>query len=359
MTPRQLVTTAPRTLAYVPAEVGSLEPTQVRLRTVVSGISHGTELHLYRGTAPFSSRRFDPALRLFQDGPGAARELPLGYELVGEVVELGSQVTQAALGDLVHAAIPHAEEAVVDLSRPGALGYPAQRLPDGLPAEVGLFTAVTCVALVATHDAGIKLGDRVVVSGLGAIGLLTVQLARLDGATTVLAVDPIEERRALARQLGADDVIDPTTERVAVGVKERLGGSSLASGADTVVETSGAVDALHEAIAAVRVGGSVVSAGFVQGGASALRLGEEWHHNRPQLVSSMGVWDCPHRDHPRWDRDRVARTALELLASGALKVEGMLGPSFSFDAASEAYARIDTDVPPVKVVLRYRAAAPQ
>ncbi|MFU8839756.1 MAG: zinc-dependent alcohol dehydrogenase [Nitriliruptoraceae bacterium] len=244
---------------------------------------------------------------------------------------------------------------MVDLASPGALGYPAQRLPDGLPAEVGLFAALTGVALVTTHDAGIKLGDRVVGSGLGAIGLLTVQLARPDGATTVIAVDPIEERRVLARQLGADDVIDPMTERVAVGVKQRLDGRGVACGAGTVVETSGVDGALHEAIAAVRVGGTVVSAGSVQGGAPALRLGEEWHHNRPQLVSSMGVWDCAHRDHPRWDRDRIAGTALELLASGALQVERLLGPSFAFDAASEAYSLIDTDrAPPVKVVLRYR-----
>lgn len=359
MSARQLAVTAPRTLAYLPVERRELAPTQVRLRTVASAISHGTELHLYRGTAPFASRSFDPRSRVFSsseagEGGGAAYPMPLGYELVGEVVELGSQVGEVAVGDLVHAAVPHADEAVVDLAHPDPLGYPAQRLPDGMPAEAGLFTALTCVALFAVHDAGIKLGDRIVVSGLGTIGLLALQLARLDGATTVVAVDPLAQRRELALRLGADDVIDPAAERVGTGVKLRLGGEGVACGADTVVETSGADAALHEAVAAVRVGGTVVSAGFVQGGAPQLRLGEEWHHNRPQLISSMGVWECPHRDHPRWDRQRVARTAMSLLAAGAVRVDELLGPSYAFDDAAAAYARLDEDTtPPLKVTLRY------
>lgn len=355
MSPRQLVVTAPRTLAYRPVERRELAATEVRLTSVASAISHGTELHLYRGTAPFATHSFDPRLRVFSAaGSGADEATPLGYELVGEVVELGSQVDQVAVGDLVHAAVPHADEVVVDLDRPEPLGYPAQRLPDGMPVDAGLFTALACVALFATHDAAIKVGDRVVVSGLGVIGLLTVQLARLDGATTVLAVDPIAERRSLAMRLGADAALDPDAEPVGAGVKRRLGGEGIDAGADVVVETSGAATALHEAIASVRVGGTVVSAGFAQGGAAQLRLGEEWHHNRPQLVSSMGVWDCPHRDHPRWDRLRVARTALSLLGSGTLQVEELVGPSYRFEEAAGAYALLDEQAtPPLKVVLRY------
>ncbi|MFO7959830.1 MAG: zinc-binding alcohol dehydrogenase [Nitriliruptoraceae bacterium] len=357
MSPRQLVVTAPRSLAYRSIERRPLAATEIRLKTVASAISHGTELHLYRGTSPFASRSFDPRLRVFSaPAPGVDEATPLGYELVGEVVELGSQVDQVAVGDLVHAAVPHADEVVVDLARPEPLGYPAQRLPDDMPVEAGLFTALACVALFATHDAAIKLGDRVVVSGLGVIGQLAVQLARLDGATTVLAVDPIAERRSAAVRLGADDALDPGAEAVGAGVKRRLGGQGRDCGADVVVETSGAAAALHEAIASVRVGGTIVSVGFAQGGAPQLRLGEEWHHNRPQLVSSMGVWDCPHRDHPRWDRLRVARTALSLLASGALRVEDLVGPSYRFEEAAAAYALLDGQVtPPLKVVLRYDA----
>ena len=58
-----------------------------------------------------------------------------------------------------------------------------------------------------------------------------------------------------------------------------------------------------------------------------LRLGEEWHHNRLEMVSSMGAWGAPHRAYPAWDRPRVMRTVVDLLASGALRVDGAAGPA--------------------------------
>ena len=60
------------------------------------------------------------------------------------------------------------------------------------------------VMALAMRDAGIKLGDRVAVFGLGAIGLMTVQLAKAAGADWVVAIDPLANRRALAREFGAD-----------------------------------------------------------------------------------------------------------------------------------------------------------
>ena len=75
--------------------------------------------------------------------------------------------------------------------------------------ERWLFVSLGAVALVAAHDARIKLGDHVAVIGLGAIGLLLVQMARLAGARRVTAVDPVAPRRELALELGADEALDP------------------------------------------------------------------------------------------------------------------------------------------------------
>jgi threonine dehydrogenase-like Zn-dependent dehydrogenase len=105
---------------------------------------------------------------------------------------------------------------------------------------------------------------------------------------------------------------------------------------------------------AVPRAGKVVAGGFYQGGGTALRLGEEWHHNRLNMISSMGVWDCPHRDYPAWDRARVHATATDLLAKGKLRTDGLITHRIPFQQAAEAYELIDQHPEEVvKVVLTY------
>lgn len=344
---RALMLEGPRTLRLRDQEAPDLAPREIRVRSLVSGISHGTELNLYRGTSAFADRVFDRDLRAFvrPDPPRPAYPAVLGYELVGTVDEIGAEVRELQPGDLVHVGAPHRDEAVLDLDVAAASTYPPVLLPAGGSLEGWLFVSLGAVALVAAHDARIKLGDHVAVIGLGAIGLLLVQMARLAGAGQVSAVDPVASRRDLARELGADEVFDPPG---AVAIKRSAGG------ADTAVETSGVTAGLHDAIAAARLGGAVVTVGFYQGGAPEVRLGEEWHHNRLDMVSSMGAWGAPHRAHPAWDRPRVMRTVVDLLASGALRVDGLPVRHFPFEQAVEAYGWLDANPnEAVKVALTY------
>ena len=87
-----------------------------------------------------------------------------------------------------------------------------------------VFTDPARFALAAIHDAEIKLGDRVAIFGLGAIGMLALQMARLDGAAQVIAVDPIPERLELAHQLGADLTINPEENDAGMTIKQATGG---------------------------------------------------------------------------------------------------------------------------------------
>jgi threonine dehydrogenase-like Zn-dependent dehydrogenase len=206
------------------------------------------------------------------------------------------------------------------------------------------------VALQAVHDARIKLGDRVAVFGLGVIGLFTVQLARMNGAAWVEAIDPIPRRRELALAFGADRALDPTTEDVGYAIKSH----SPHRGVDVAIECSGHYAALHDAMRSARQAGLVVAVGFYQGGGTALRLGEEWHHNRLTLISSMAVWQNPHRDHPLWERARVEQVVLGLLAADRLRTDGLLTHVVPFAQAAEAYALIGRGPAAVlKVGLQY------
>ena len=97
-----------------------------------------------------------------------------------------------------------------------------------------------------------------------------------------------------------------------------------------------------------------MTVGFYQGGAPELRLGDEWHHNRLDMVSSMGAWGAPHRAYPAWDRKRVMRTVVRLLVSGQVRVDPLPVRQFPFERAVEAYRWLD-DNPneAVKVALTY------
>lgn len=327
----------PERLAIQELPDAPLGQRDVRLRSIVSAISHGTEMNTYRGTAPLDSKRFDPELRVFVPDPDATSyPATLGYEIVSEVVEVGPAVTEVTAGDIVHTGTPHQDSTVT--SPDDYLGfYPMVVLPPHDTHEPGLFVSLGAVALQAVHDAKAKVGDDVLVVGAGAIGLMTIQLLRMSGAR-VLVVEPNPARREQALEAGAFDAVDPAADGEFVGyaVKRRLGGR----GADIAVETSGSYAGLHGAVASVGYAGTVVALGFYQGGGRDLRLGEEWHHNRITMLSSMGVWDNPHRDHPAWDRPRVMRTVVDLLYGGRLRTDFMPVEHHPFETAPDVYREL-------------------
>lgn len=348
--PQELRLKGPRELAHTTYAEAPLQPDEIRARAVLSGISHGTEMNLYRGTAPFHDQHFDTDLRLFLPGSDKIAYLThLGYEWVGRVTEVGTRVDHLQVGDLVHAPLPHRETHTFTPTYRPDWGR-IEPLPEGITPDDAIVLALAGVALQTVHDAHIKTGDRVAIFGLGAIGLLAVQLARINGAAWIDAVDPIRLRRELAVTYGADQVLDPNTDDVGYAIKS----ASTQRGADVAIEVSGHYAALHEAIRSVRKAGVVVAGGYYQGGGTALRLGEEWHHNRVTMLSSMAVWDCPHRDYPAWDRKRVHATVTDLMAQGRLNTAGIITHRVPFEQASEAYELIEQHADEtVKVVLTY------
>ena len=116
---RALVLDGPRQLQLAEQDSPPLQAGEARLRARLSGISHGTELNLYRGTSAFMDKVFDRGLRAFVTPPAgsaAAYPVTLGYEMVSEVVEVAPDVTDVKVGDLVHTGTPHQEETVLDVA---------------------------------------------------------------------------------------------------------------------------------------------------------------------------------------------------------------------------------------------------
>ncbi|SFR87450.1 zinc-binding dehydrogenase [Sphingomonas jatrophae] len=335
MTGSALILTAPRTLAFDPIPDAPLAAGEVRIRTLFSGISAGTELTQYRATSPFMSRRWDETRRLFAPADAPSWDWPvrnLGYEEVGEIVELGGAIDGLSVGQHVYGTWNHRTHHVATAD------YARERLmPAGADPRTGIFSHIGAVALNGVHDAQIRIGDIVAVFGLGVPGQIVAQAARASGAR-VIAVDPDAGRRAVAQQLGAHEAIP--AEGAAEAIKTLTGGR----GADVCIEVSGAAPALSEAIRAVAYSARVVAMGFFQGEIAGLRLGEEFHHNRVQLICSQISGVAPEASY-RWTKPRLWRAAIELQQAGTLNLLPLISHRAPFAEAPALFARLDAGEP--------------
>ncbi|HUQ93443.1 MAG TPA: galactitol-1-phosphate 5-dehydrogenase [Bryobacteraceae bacterium] len=133
------------------------------------------------------------------------------------------------------------------------------RMPDNLKFEHAAMIEPVSVAVHAVELTPIEMGDTAVVVGSGMIGLLTIQAAKVAGATRVFAVDLDDVKLALARELGADETFNPKNCDVVREIQARTGGR----GADVVLEAVGATEPIQTAIAVVRKGGTVTLIGNI------------------------------------------------------------------------------------------------
>ena len=201
------------------------------------------------------------------------------------------------------------------------------------------------VSIHCIRESNLRYGDRVAIIGLGALGLLAVSIARAAGAESIIAMDLLPNRRALAAEYGADHTLDPRAGDMPLFVRDLTQNM----GVDIAIELTGAYAGLNTAIACTRVGGLVCSAGYYQGEANDLYLGREWHHNRLTVIVPHGCgWGHEPREYPYWDRQRAYDTIVAMMRSGRLKAPGLINRVYSLPDAVHVYQHIrhapnDTD----------------
>ena len=317
---RALWFTAPRTPTLRAETVGSPGPGEVRVKTIVSAVSAGTEMLVYRGEVPRDLRLDLPTL-------AGSYEFPIkyGYAAAGRVLDTGPGVERLSQGDPVFVHHPHQDIFVVPAQMP-------VRLPDDLDPVLGVFSANLETALNIVHDAPVRLGETALVFGQGVVGILVALLLKLAGAGPVLVVDPLKERRRLALASGADGAFEPKSSKELV--TEITGGR----GVDVAVETSGSGAALQSAIDVVATEGTVVVASWYGTKPVTLALGGHFHRGRVRLRSSQ-VGRMNPELAPRWDRGRRMDTVIGLL--GRLKLRELISHRIPFEKAPEAYMLLD------------------
>jgi NADPH:quinone reductase-like Zn-dependent oxidoreductase len=338
---RTVVVTGPGSVDIVTTEPAAVTDGTFRVATLFTGVSAGTELSFVKGTNPALTSGWDATLGLFTaDVPEHAYPVTrLGYMEVGRVVE--SRTPAVAEGRVVAMTYGH---------RTGFLGDPVRdrvvTVPGDLDPLLGIYVAhmgPICAngvlhAAADLHGTAVRelsdgvRGRRVAVTGAGVVGLLTALFARRHGAASVVVLDPTPQRRAVARALGLQ-TLDPDAEDPAPVLKTRWRHTADDRGADVVFQCRGQASALHLALRLLRPQGTVVDLAFYQGGADALRLGEEFHHNG-LTVRCAQIGRVPRGLTPTWDRERLSAATIELLrADGNAIRQHLISAVVPFDEA--------------------------
>jgi predicted dehydrogenase/threonine dehydrogenase-like Zn-dependent dehydrogenase len=281
--------------------------------------------------------------------------LPLGYCNVGVVLEVGPGVTGFAVGDRVASNGPHA-----DIVRVGK--NLCAKVPDGVDSEAAAFTVLASIGLQGIRLIRPTLGESVVVTGLGLIGLATVQLLRAHGCR-VLGIDFDENKLALARTFGAV-TCNPGAGEDPVAAAMAF---SQGRGVDAVLITAStkSSDPVSQAARMCRKRGRIVLVGVTGLELSRADFYEKELSFQVSCSYGPGRYDPSYEDkgndYPvgfvRWTEQRNFEAVLDMLASGQLDAKPLVTHRFAFEQATQAYDLLTTDKSALGIVLQYESAA--
>ncbi len=305
-------------LSQVESDFLPLGDHDVLVRTRYSLISAGTELACLSGVEQWFKFPATP-----------------GYASVGEVVEVGPQVTAVAAGDFVYSMGGHRQYHLINSADPRGLCI---KVPDGMDLSQAVFARMVCVAFTALRISTIELGDYVAVVGLGLVGNFAAQLAALQGGR-VIGLDLSERRVKLAQDCSIAHalVIDEST------VAADVGALTDGQGVTTLIEATGNPRALPTALPTVGRYGEVILLGTPRGAFETDLTGVLRHVHLDGLgnVTFKGAheWRYPVARDPFVKHSilRNAVLALEMIRSGELQVSPLHTHTLPPEQAEGAY----------------------
>ncbi len=328
--------TSPASVTICSEEVPPPEPEQLFVQTLLSAISPGTEMLLYRGEFP-ADLSLDENIAALNEHP--SYPLKYGYSLVGCVTAIGKSIDPAWLGRTVFSFHPHESHFNASLGE-------LKPVPDGMTAEQAVLFPNMETAVNFVMDGAPLIGEDVAVFGQGIVGLLTTALLARFPLSRLATLDRYCLRRQLSLELGAHASYDPMD----TGPEKSMSGD----GFDLCFEVSGSPEALDQAIALTGYGGRVIIGSWYGTKKVNLSLGGRFHRSRVRLVSSQVSTLSPDLSG-RWTKERRFDIAWEMLKS--IQPSRLITHKIPFTRAGEAFRLIDQEPDQtVQVVLTYQDA---
>jgi threonine dehydrogenase-like Zn-dependent dehydrogenase len=270
--------------------------------------------------------------------------LQYGYSCVGRIIATGAKVDPELSGCNVFAFHPHQGHFAV---RPEEL----IQLPKTLAQDDAVFFALMETALTLVLDGRPLIGERVMVFGLGMVGLLATALLARFPLAHLACVDPIRYRRKAAKQLGAHQTMSDYKVRNTHDDQKNEETASFPLSADLIYELSGNPSALNNALTWSEFDTRIVIGSWYGAKQVPLNLGGRFHRNRIQLISSQVSTIAPGLSG-RWSRQRRTQTVLHWLET--LRPSRWITHRYPVTRVQEAYARIAAEPEStLQVVLEY------
>ncbi|WP_438479728.1 zinc-dependent alcohol dehydrogenase [Oleiharenicola lentus] len=301
--PRLIFASSPPGVTVETSEIPVPGPNQLLVRNACTQVSAGSESNFLRhGPQSYGL-------------PEGAQRANIGYMAVGRVVAVGRDVTGFRVGDRVTASAPHALHVVVDVNPSASI----EQVPEGVTDESAGFVALGDVALHSVRRAGVQIDQSVAVFGLGMVGQLVLQFARISGAYPLIAIDLEDERLEMAKRSGATHCINASRENVVERIREITRGA----GAEAVFHCAQAASILQTAMECAADRGSVVLTGSPPGNAT-IRLKEELLRKELTVTGTYEAGLTETHAYWRWSRSRNRRACLRLMATGELRLDHLL-----------------------------------
>lgn len=322
---RSLYFTAPMTAELREEELLPPGPGEALVETIVSAVSPGTEMLIYRGRAP-KEMAVDATIAAL--GGTFGFPIKFGYAAVGQVVEVGPGVDESWKGRIIFAFNPHESHFVAPVET-------LQSLPEGIDPETAAFLPNMETAVSFLMDGRPVIGEQVAVVGQGVVGLLTTALLSDLPLSFLMAIDPFLLRREWAMQLGATAAPAPDD---AAEVWRALQGERPNAGADLTYEVSGNPRALNLAIALTGDYGRVVVGSWYGDKPVEVDLGGRFHRAHIRLIGTQVSALAPEW-LGRWTKERRFEIAWRMLRRH--RPQRLITHRLPIGRAPEAYRLLD------------------
>ncbi|MCB8973625.1 MAG: zinc-binding alcohol dehydrogenase [Ardenticatenaceae bacterium] len=319
--------TAPHQLELRNEPLPPLPDDGLLVQTVVSAISPGTEMLLYRGQMP-AELMADATIAALGEGGYPQK---YGYAAVGRIVEIGKLVAPRWLDRLVFAFQPHQTHFIAQPDE-------VLPLPEGMLPETAVFLPNMETAVSFVMDAQPGIGEQTAVFGQGIVGLLTTSLLAQLPLACLLTLDGYPLRRDWSQKLGASASLDPTAPDLADQIQAALPHANHHPGLDLAFELSGNPVALDGAIELMGFNGRILIGSWYGSKRANLNLGGKFHRSQIQLISSQVSHLAP-RWSGRWSKARRMAVAWEMLAK--VQPQQLITHRFPLTQAADAYELID------------------